>query len=75
MCSGEPINGEKDSHERNIVKYEHGHHAHRYAEEVDSPREEAFRPHQAFKTLLDRLVHRRWFELDMFGAERGAPFG
>lgn len=75
MGRGEPVDGEKDGHVRNIVEHEHGHHAHGYAEEVDAPREEAFGPHEAFEALPQWLVNGRWFELDMLGAEGSAPFG
>lgn len=56
MGSGEPVDGKKDGHVRNIVKHEHGHHAHGYAKEVDAPRKEAFGPHEAFEALPQRLV-------------------
>lgn len=56
MGSGEPVDGEKDGHVRNIVKHEHGHHAHGYAKEVDAPRKEAFGPHEALEALPQRLV-------------------
>ena len=68
MCSGEPLNKQRENGHVRMSS--------NMSTEVDHfPRKEVLRPHQACKTLLDWLVHRRWLELDVLGTERGALFG